>query len=357
MLLNSKLNPSAKLRIDAERSRSIISQKSKFKPLLLPVLVFMFFFFFATNYQLLITISAEPDCNNPGPGDIDYCLEKIGKEIDALTPAHEYNKKELSDLRTQITGLEKKIKAIRNQLTIVEKDIEKREEDLEYASLIFVEKTRNYYKFIRLYDSVMPFLFSSNASDAFQEITFRKKAAGADVKTMEGYGTDILNLKKDKENLEKNKLSLSNMKAQVDKRAEFLAGEVDRTEKYLSSLSAKQEELIALKAGGFQTWVGDTPPTLEPCSGPPGSSNFCDPGFRPAFAAFSFGAPHRTGLSQYGAYGRSKSGQSVETILSAYYQGASLNKSYASPDTIGVTGYGRISLEDNYLLGIYEVPE
>src|SRR4030042_1360326 len=250
MLLNSKLNPSAKLRIDAERSRSIISQKSKFKPLLLPVLVFMFFFFFATNYQLLITISAEPDCNNPGPGDIDYCLEKIGKEIDALSPAHEYNKKELSDLRTQITGLEKKIKAILNQLTIVEKDIEKREEDLEYASLIFVEK---------------------------------------------------------------NKLSLSNMKAQVDKRAEFLAGEVDRTEKYLSSLSAKQEELIALKAGGFQTSVGDTPPTLEPCSGPPGSSNFCDPGFRPAYAAFSFGAPHRTGMSQYGAYGRSKSGQSVET--------------------------------------------
>lgn len=122
-------------------------------------------------------------------------------------------------------------------------------------------------------------------------------------------------------------------------------------------MSAKQEELLALKAGGFSTSIGDTPATLEPCSGPPGSSNFCDPGFRPAFAAFSFGAPHRTGMSQYGALGRSKSGQSAKTILSAYYQGAELTKGYNTGGTIGVSGYGRISIEDNYLLGIYEVPE
>ena len=62
-------------------------------------------------------------------------------------------------------------------------------------------------------------------------------------------------------------------------------------------------------------------------------------------------------MSQYGAYGRSKNGQSAESILSAYYQGSSLNKGYPVPDTIGVTGIGRIPFEDNYLLGIYEVPE
>ena len=115
--------------------------------------------------------------------------------------------------------------------------------------------------------------------------------------------------------------------------------------------------MSALKAGGFQTSVGDTPATLEPCSGPPGSGNYCDPGFRPAYAAFSFGAPHRTGMSQYGALGRSKSNQSAEQILSAYFVGSELRKDHQSPSTIGVTGYGRLSLEENYLLGIYEVPE
>jgi hypothetical protein len=34
-----------------------------------------------------------------------------------------------------------------------------------------------------------------------------------------------------------------------------------------------------------------------------------------------------------------------------------LQKGYAVPDTIGVSGVGRVSFEDNYLLGIYEIPE
>jgi len=62
-------------------------------------------------------------------------------------------------------------------------------------------------------------------------------------------------------------------------------------------------------------------------------------------------------MSQYGAYGRAKSGQSAETILAAYFQGGELKKDYAVPSSIGVSGYGRINFEDNYLLGIYEVPE
>jgi len=187
-------------------------------------------------------------------------------------------------------------------------NIEKREEDLAYAQEIFEEKTNSHYKFIRLYDPVLPFLSSDDASSAFREITFRQKAAGEDINTMEKYVEDLVQLKNDKENLEKNSASLASAKAQVEKRAGFLEGEVEKTESYLATLSSRQQELIALKAGGFQTSIGDTPPTLEPCSGPPGSSNFCDPGFKPAFAAFSFGAPHRTGMSQYGAYGRAKSG-------------------------------------------------
>ena len=307
-------------------------------------------------YSFTLTL-AEPDCNNPGAGDIDYCLQKIEGEINALKPAHEYNKKELTDLRNQIARLEKQIVGISKQLDVTEDNILLREEDLAYAIEVFEEKTKNHYKFVRLYDPIVPFLASANATTAFKEIVFRQKAASEDVKLMEGYAKDLLKLKEDKTNLEKNKSGLSSVKGKVNSRADFLAGEVKKTESYLATLSAKQEELLALKAGGFQTSIGDTPPTLEPCSGAPGSANFCDPGFRPAFAAFSFGAPHRTGMSQYGAYGRSKSGQSAETILSAYFQGAELNKNYSVPGTIGVTGYGRIAFEENYLLGIYEVPE
>src|SRR3989344_1698274 len=283
---------------------------------------------FITSTLLLFyssTLSfAEPNCDSPGPGDFDFCIEKIQKEIDALKPAHEYNKKELEDLKIQVSNLEKRITGLSNQLSTVAENIQTREEDLAYARIIFDEKAQNHYKFIRFYDPLMPFIAGSNATDVFREINFRQKAADADRITMEEFAEDLISLKNDRSALEENKKSLAAAKSAVSSRASFLEGEVKKTESYLTSLTSKQEELIALKAGGFQTSIGDTPPTLEPCSGAPGSSNFCDPGFKPAFAGFSFGAPHRTGMSQYGAYGRSKSGQSAEQILSAYYQGAEL---------------------------------
>lgn len=321
------------------------------------ILLFLIFIFISLLFsfihysRFIIRASHCPDT------DYDCKIAEIQREIDALSPAHEYNKNELEDLRVQIKSLSSRISGISSELVEIEENIKRREEDLAYARRIFEEKTNNHYRFLRLYDPIMPFLSSSDATSAFREISFREIATQEDIKTMEGIAGDLLGLKEDKENLEKNKSSLAAAKAQVTTREEFLAGEVAKTESYLTTLSAKQEELIAAKAGGFQTSIGDTPPTLEPCSGPPGSSNFCDPGFRPAFGGFSFGAPHRTGMSQYGAFGRSKSGQSAETILSAYFQGAELNKGYPVPGNITVTGYGTIPFEDNYLLGIYEVPE
>lgn len=322
--------------------------KLKKNPLLL------FFLILAGCFVLITPIVSATHCSET---DYDCQIAEIQREIDALSPAQEYNKKELADLNTQVKSLSARILGISVALDENAVDIENREEDLAYASEIFQEKTKNHYKFVRLYDPLMPFLSSENASNFFREMSFRAKAANEDIKTMEGYAEDLLQLKTDKEKLETNQKNLSSLKTQLASRAEFLEGEVEKTDKYLSSLSARQNELAALKAGGFQTSVGDTPATLVPCSGAPGSANFCDPGFRPAFAAFSFGAPHRAGMSQYGAYGRSKSGQNAETILAAYYQGSSLNKGYPVPDTIGVSGIGRVSFEDNYLLGIYEVPE
>jgi len=315
------------------------------------LLLFYSFTIYLSPFTFLAEASHCPD------SDYDCRIAEIQREIDALSPAHEYNKGELAGLRTQIKNLSARISAISAELVVLEEDITRREEDLAYARRIFEEKTANHYRFLRLYDPLLPFLSSQDAASAFREIGFREIATKEDIKTMEGIAGDLVSLKEDKENLERNKENLAAAKLQVSAREEFLSGEVEKTESYLSQLSAKQEELIAAKAGGFQTSIGDTPPTLEPCSGPPGSSNFCDPGFRPAYGGFSFGAPHRTGMSQYGAFGRSKSGQSAEQIISAYYQGAELSKSYPIPGSITITGYGTVPFEDNYLMGIYEVPE
>lgn len=304
-----------------------------------------------------LTLTTIPILSQDCGADLDCQIGQIQKEIDALTPAHQKNKTDLDNLRKQVISLNSRINSLSAQIKTNETNIKKREEDLGFAKELFDEKTSNHYRFIRLYDPLLPFFASEDASQAFREANFRQVAADEDRKLIEKYAGDLAKLRDDKSALEKNQKSLASLKSQVSEKEKFLAGEVGKVENYLTSLSSKQQELQALKAGGFSTSVGDTPATLEPCSGPPGSSNFCDPGFKPAFAAFSFGAPHRTGMSQYGAYGRAKSGQSAETILSAYYQGATLNKGYAVPATIGVTGIGRVSFEENYLLGIYEIPE
>lgn len=304
-----------------------------------------------TSYAVSIVYAQECGTN------LQCQIDQIQRDIDAISPAQQHNKEELANLRKQLGDLTKRIAALSNQLKVVAKEISGREEDLAYTKKIFEEKAASQYKFLRLYDPILPFLSADDASEAFREINFRQRAADEDRKTLEKYAADLISLKNDEDTLQKNKNSLASVQKQVNEKATFLQGEVDKVEAYLTSLTARQNELIALKEGGFQTSIGDTPPSLEPCTGPPGSSNFCSPGFSPAFGAFSFGAPHRTGMSQYGAYGRAKSGQSAEAILSAYFQGAELRKDYSEPDSIGVVGYGRKSFEDNYLLGIYEVPE
>jgi peptidoglycan hydrolase CwlO-like protein len=306
----------------------------------------------ATSYKLLATVIHAQTCP---ASDYDCQIGQIQKEIDALSPAHEKNKQDLADLNKELKSIKARIETISGQLSETETEIQGREEDLAFAQEIFNQKANSHYKFLRLYDPITPFISSRDASTAFREINFRQKAIDEDRKTMEGYAADLLELKNDKDTLEKNKTNLAALQVKVDEQAKFLGSEVEKVENYLTSLSAKQQELAALKAGGFSTTVGDTPATLEPCSGKPGSSNFCDPGFRPAFAAFSYGAPHRKGMSQYGAYGRAKSGQSPEDILHAYYGGIEIKKDYPTDINITVSGYGTVDIE-TYVKRIYEMP-
>lgn len=200
----------------------------------------------------------------------------------------------------------------------------------------------------------MPFLSASDAAEAFREIAFRQKAASQDIKTMEGYAEDIIALRRDKETLEGNKTSLASLQKQVDQRAEFLAGEVEKVESYLTELSSRQQSLLAARSGSFNVSAGSSISAI-PCSGRPGSDKYCHPGSN-FYAAFSFGAwTHRKGMSQFGAWGRAKSGQSHEAILSHYYPGSSLQIRGDLPSTIS-TDQGVKAFEENYLYGIAEMP-
>ena len=306
------------------------------------------------SYRLqIISVHAQgcPGAESCPATDYDCQIKACQSWLDALGPAQEKNKADLAAYQKQLSSLEKKLADLSQNLKQTEKELFQREVDLGVQQELLSTRLREMYKRGREL-TVVTILFSSNSiSDFSQGLALRRRAAQQDWQIVVATSQKISALNKDKETLKKNQLSLTALQTQVDKQAKFLAGEVEKTEAFFQQIKARQAELLALKAGGFATSVGDVPPADDPASRP----DF-NPGFSPAFAAFSFGAPHRKGMSQYGAYGRAKAGQTAEQILKAYYgDGIEIKKDYSTSINIRVQGYGTVDIE-TYVKRIYEMP-
>ncbi len=301
--------------------------------------IFLLFIF----SSVLIVRAACPE------SDYDCQIGEIQKIIDALKPAHERNKAELANLKTQLADIQKRLDAIGMSLKQLEVSILEREVDLAFQEELLAAKVRSYYIESQKSSPLLLFLSSASAQELARELAFRLKVVNQDRLMIVQISSDLKKLGEDKDVLERTQTSLSQLQKQVDERATFLEGEVEKVESAIASLTAKQQQLLAQKLASL-----NLPTTLG--AGP----LFCvddrerDPGFGPAFAFYTYGIPHRVGMNQYGAYGRAKAGQSYRDILNAYYEGISIEK--RANINIKVQGYGEMSLEQ-YLLGIYEMPE
>ncbi|MFC1700255.1 SpoIID/LytB domain-containing protein [Patescibacteria group bacterium] len=139
------------------------------------------------------------------------------------------------------------------------------------------------------------------------------------------------------------KADLDIKKAEAEKEAAELAA---KEEEYKEELSELQDKILTLKYGDTTGTVGDyeAPGAKTP-----------DPPFKPAFAAFSYGAyTHYKGMSQYGAKGRAKDGDSYKDIIEFYYK-EDVKEKDDFPDEICVQGYGDMDFQD-YLYGLAEMP-
>ncbi len=312
---------------------------------------FLIFLFGFSLYALRSALPVKAQECPPDDGS-PYCVEfrQLQTWLDALGPAQEKNRAELANYRKQLSSIQTKLTVLDKNLKATEKEIHQREIDLGVQEELLSARIRDMYKRNREF-SYLTILFSSRSIEDFSHgLALRTVAAKEDWQIITATSDKILSLKKDKETLKKNQESLAALQVQANKQADFLAGEVEKTESFFAQVRKRQAELLALKEGGFSTSVGDVPPADDPASRPD-----YNPGFSPAFAAFSFGAPHRKGMSQYGAYGRAKSGQSAEEILRAYYGGVELKKDYSTGINIRVQGYGTVDIE-TYTKRIYEMP-
>jgi len=291
------------------------------------------------------------NCDNPTSGEIDTCLAVIQKNLDALNAANKNNKETLSGLESQLADTKKRINSLNAALSKKQSDIIKTEKELGTQKELLAQATVSLYVKLRATAPFDLILSADHFSQALRELTLRQVQNQQDLDLISSITSKLDQLQKDKKSLQSQTAQLAKAQSDIDSQATFYKGEVAKADAYVAVLSGKVQSLLAAKAGGLPTSVGSVPPADDPASRPD-----YDPGFSPAFAAFSFGAPHRTGMSQYGAYGRAKAGQSAEQILAAYFPGAQLVKGYSVPANINVTGYGSIPFEDNYIKGIGEVP-
>ena len=273
-----------------------------------------------TTYALAVT---ESDCLNKSvselsPDDMTECINTILPRIAAAyAPAQEKNKQNLAGLKKQIDSLNSRINSISLELKKKESEIKNREKDVDFAQSILNEKAVSQYITARLYDPLISLISAKDALEAFKTIKIKEMVAEGDRKTIEKYSEEIINLKNDKESLEKNKISLASLQEKVSEDAKFLEIEVGKVETFLSALSAKQQEIINAKSGSFITSVGDTELADDYKASIKGFRESAPSG---SFAAFSFGGyTHRKGMSQYGARGRAENGKGYNDILHAYY--------------------------------------
>ena len=276
-------------------------------------------------------------------------IEELGKQIAAIEASMAPLKSESSGLASKIATAKNQIVSAEKQASVLAQKLIDKEADLEVQKILMFQRVRKYYINSKKFSPLTLFFSSQGTSNILQQYTWYQSIISQDKNVITGYSAEIATLNKNKSDLEAQKVKLATLKKSMEERFGFLSGEIQKAETAKAELSKKQQALIAEKTAMFNTSVGDVSSSDDPAS----RADY-NPGFSPAFAAFSFGAPHRKGMSQYGAFGRAKAGQNYETILKAYYGNIRIEKI----DTNGSisTSVGSLPFEDNYLVGIAEMP-
>ena len=265
--------------------------------------------------------------------------------------------KNLSTLQKNLSEIQVKITAIEKDVVVKEREVAEGEKLLILATDLLGQKVRKIYVSSSQFNTTkLLLLLGKNLALSLREYSYQKKAIENDRDTIVKVVLYIKDLENKKKALENEKVRLAFVKKETDDQARFLAKEIAGAKKYqttlassIAQLSARQQQLLAQKLESLHlpTSLGAGPLYCT-------DDRKLDPGFSPAFAAFTYGIPHRVGLNQYGAYGRSKAGQNYKDILNAYYQG--INFETRDPNMkIKVVGFGEKNLDD-YLLGVYEMP-
>ncbi len=302
-------------------------------------------------------------------------VKELQKQIDELAHLKSLSEAATTPLEQEVRSLEQRIANARAGIASAKaesaelaEEITQREADMTYQYQVLSKRIAVQYKRLRIFSPLLLIFSSDDAKELTKDLAYRNSAKAQDNKLIQALGADITQLEADKARLEENQITLASLEKQLDEQADFFKGEIAKAQDYqqvlsgqIAELSARQQEIINARSGGFMINLGSG---AFGSTGKSSRTHFRNEAPSGYFAVFSFGGySHRNGMSQYGALGRSKSGQNAEQILKAYYPGVSIEKVDTNQNikVNGKNSYGQnfdnetYKLED-YLKHIYEVP-
>lgn len=286
-----------------------------------------------------------------GAQSIEDKISDLQGQINALNNDIKNKEANYSGLNTKLDQIRSQLVAIEDEIDQKAKEVTQGEKVLSYQTGLLNERARSYYKNLSKSGlSLMDFIVSGNLSVSLENFFYQKSVVDEDRNTIIKIVLYIKDLQDKKAALQAENLSLSSLKEEITKEANLLASDITSMKSKVAELSRQQQDLIVQRQASL-----NIPKSAG--SGAPAcvDDRDKDPGFSPRVAFFTYGVPNRVGLSQYGAYGRSKANQNYDQILRAYYnfdnyQTVDVNTNIRVDD-VGWNG----GLED-YMKRIYEVP-
>ena len=276
--------------------------------------------------------------------DINIKLSKLNEVLQGSQNATQINEQQLAGFTAQITSIKASVLAIEQGIIQKETDIASGEERLISQKAILDQRIASLYKQqSKAKDAIIELLVSENFNTSLKQYSYQQNLLDDDKKTIVRVVLLVKDIEKKKLKLEDEKERLIPIKEQIAEKSALLEGEVLSAKKYqqelkseIVQLSARQQSIIAAKQASL-----NLPQSLG--AGPLICTDDRDrhPGFSNAFAFYTFGIPHRVGMSQYGANGRANAEQNHEDILRAYFNNISFeNRSMK----IKVQGYPEMDL-------------
>lgn len=318
----------------------------------------IFLLFVSCFLYLVSSVWAESCSTSCTDDSLDKCIAECNKLLDISVNATKPHEQRMEELQATIDSTEKNLQTLATLIDRKKAQIETQEVKLAKQQVLLNSKIRNYYEKSYQFNItyLLSLVFSSgNAADTLRSLSYWQDFINRDKQNIVSTVSQILDLNAAQKKLVADQSQLAAQKANLEIALAPIKKLVSEAKAYQSqltqtvgNLSARQQALIAARLGslGLSRSAGIS----MACS----DDRNIDPGFSPRLAFYTFGVPHRVGMSQFGAYGRAKDGQNYQDILRAYYN--SINFDKKDNIDINVDGFGKMSLEQ-YMLGIYEVPD